>query len=284
MTTWAETQKQQTESFSRRLEDSWAATNEFWRHLVIVEATVLGLTVGLMGGRDQVPAITLILSWVCLLFAIALGCVLVKVAIDVTIDGAVRGYRGAADIAGIMARVEAGELDPKSDDYQGLFVAATFLNAPNEAARAAFNPEAKKLAAAYADKLPTSSFLNMPRRSPPERWLHAHWQGLAQAFYALSFAAFVLLLATAGPWAFRARFESPPPAATSPTPQLPLSGPPPGLTLPADSAANPDTSSAQTRPDSSRVRKTPAGGTSSTQSSRHRGAPGSTAPPADSLP
>jgi hypothetical protein len=220
--TWAEVQKQQTENFSRKLDDSWAATNEFWKHLVIVEATVLGLTVGLLGGRDQAPAITLILSWVCLLLAIALGCVLVKVAIDVTIDGAVRGYRGAADIAGIMARVEAGELDTKSEEYQGLFVAATFLNAPNEAARAVFSPKAKELAAAYAEKLPTSSFLGMPKRSRAETWLHAHWRGLAQGFYALSFAAFALLLATVGPWSFRTEVAGPQSAPLATPSQLPL--------------------------------------------------------------
>jgi hypothetical protein len=251
VTSWAEAQKQQTENFSRRLDDSWAATHDFWKHLVVVEATVLGLTVGLLGGRDQAPAITLALSWVFLLLAIAVGCVLVKVAIDVTIDGAVRAYRGAADVAGIMAQVEAGELDPKSDDYRGLFVAATFQGAPNEAARAAFSPLDKALVEKYADKLPTSSFLNMPKRSAAEKWLHVHWQGLAQLFYALSFAAFVLLLASVGPWAFRPRGDRPAAAATSGAHGPSLNRSPTSARFPSVSAARRDTDLASKRSDSS---------------------------------
>jgi hypothetical protein len=250
VSSWAEAQKQQTENFSRRLDDSWAATHDFWKHLVVVEATVLGLTVGLLGGRDEAPAITVVLSWVFLLLAIAVGCVLVKIAIDVTIDGAIRGYRGAADIAGIMAQVEAGELDPKSDDYRGLFVAAMFQSAPNEAARAAFSPLARGLVEKYVGRLPTSSFLNMPKRSGSEKWLHAHWQGIAQLFYALSFVAFVLLLASVGPWAFRPASESAVPAAISGIRRAGPNQPPMNAGFLADSSEGSHTKQAPERADS----------------------------------
>jgi hypothetical protein len=68
-------QQRQTEEFRRALESSWSATQEFWRHLVVVEAAVLGLTVGLLGGRDESHSLLLILSWAFLLAAIAVGSV-----------------------------------------------------------------------------------------------------------------------------------------------------------------------------------------------------------------
>jgi hypothetical protein len=198
MDTWAEAQLKYTEDFGRKLESSWTTTQDFWKHLIVVEATILGLTVGLVGGRD--PSITLVLSWVVLLLAVALGCVLVRLCIDVTFDGVLRGYRAAADTAGIMVRVESGELDKTSEEYRGLIVAATINSAPGKQAAGVFTSKARELARQYADKLPTSSFLKMPPRTPVERWLHDHWQAIEHTFYWLSVLAFVLLVVTAASW------------------------------------------------------------------------------------
>ena len=125
MATWAEFQSQVIERFEKQIESNWASSQEFWKHLVTIEATILGLTVGLMGSRGETPSLWLTLSWITMLCAIAVGSILIKTAIDSTREGILRGFRSAYDIAGIQARVEEGELDPQSEEYQGLTLAAS---------------------------------------------------------------------------------------------------------------------------------------------------------------
>lgn len=195
------------------METSWAATQDFWKHLVVVEATVLGLTVGFIAAQDRAPTWILAASWVFLLLAIAAGCLLLKVGIDFNFDNTLRMFRFQSDVAGIMSRVEEGELDQKSEEFQGLFVAASFQAPPGAVSQQIFTPKAKELAAKYAAKLPTSPLFNIPKRTPLAQWCHARWQLVESAFYLFSVLAFVLLLASA---VVRA------PRPTSPDGTLPL--------------------------------------------------------------
>lgn len=192
-TTWVEAQRGYIDEFGRRMGTSWAATQEFWKHLIMVEATVLGLTVGFIGALEHRAPLALLLSWVALLFAIAIGSILVKVGIDVGFDGVLRGFRFQSDIAGIMVRVETKELSTTSEEYRGLFYAAALQMSQGSASQV-IPPGGQELADKYAGKLPTSSLFTVPKRTPVAKWFHAHWQLLESAFYALSIFAFTLLV------------------------------------------------------------------------------------------
>lgn len=216
-TSWLEAQRRFTEDFGRKMETSWASTQDFWKHLVVVESTVLGLTVGFIAAQDRPPNWLLVSSWVFLLLAIAAGSLLLKVGIDLNFDNTLRFFRFNSDVAGIMARVESGDLDVKSEEYQGLFVAASFNAPPGSTSEQIFTPKAKELAAKYADKLPTSPLFNVPKRTWFARALHTHWQRIETVFYLCSIGAFAFLLLSAVLWIPRPTAQSAPAAPLATT-------------------------------------------------------------------
>lgn len=193
-TNWQEAKQKSIDEFNNSMKTTWTASQEYWKHLVMVEATVLGLTVGLFGGVGLAAPTPLVLSWVFLLFAIATGCLLVKIAIATAFDGAIRGFRLAADIADIMSRVQEGTLKDGSEEYRNLFIAASVRGTPDNAKPYPWTPQAKKIAAEHEHLLATN-YLDVPKRTALVRWLHVRWAGIESCFYALSALAFAFLLA-----------------------------------------------------------------------------------------
>lgn len=192
MVMWAEFQRQTVERFEKQAESNWVSSQEFWKHLVTIEATILGLTVGLMGSRGESPSPWLSVSWITMLFAIAIGSVLIKTAIDSTMEGNLRGFRTAYDIAGIQARVEEGELDPKSEEYQGLTLAA-MMQAPPRKAEVSWTQKTEHLAQKYQDKLP-SAFVSTDYQGKLTAWFSDRMPGVQTAFYWASVIAFFLMI------------------------------------------------------------------------------------------
>ncbi len=163
MTEGPHQQGQYIEKFGQQVETARVSTLEFWKHLTLIQATVLGLSVGLAQGASGSPTAWLIASWVALLLAIAVGCLLIKIWIDVSLDGSVRAFRFAHDIADIQDRVERGELIKGSEEHIGLFSAA--LRASAEAGGVQLTAQARELADKYADKL-SMAYIGLPRRGP----------------------------------------------------------------------------------------------------------------------
>ena len=139
-----------------------ARASELWRHLIITEATILGLTVGLLGLSAGEPSAALRGSWVALLVSIFLGFVLAGVADERSRRGGAHLYDLTLAGAAIERRQKAGEFEKNPREAM-------------ESWMAAFRK--------YAD--------DMLRAGPiPRRWI-----GLIRlSFYVTSFAAFVLLL------------------------------------------------------------------------------------------
>jgi len=143
MPDWAQKQKEYTERFGQQMEAARLSTLEFWRHLAIIEATVLALTVGLAQGASGRPTPWLAGAWVLLLVGIASGSLLIKTFIDLGLDASIRVFRAAHDLAEIQGRVDGKELVQGSEEYKGLFTAA--LSLMPEPGKVEFTPEGLEL-------------------------------------------------------------------------------------------------------------------------------------------
>ena len=197
---WIKQQQEANENFNRGMEVVWASRLEFWRHLMTIEATVLALTIGLIGITSSAYSTPLVFSWIALLLAIIVGGVLIKISLDVEADQKFFGFRSAYDLAGIQAQVESGELEKGSEKYKGMVIAAA------QGFRTVGGPDipwtemAKQHYAKYKSELPSNIF-NEPKRSKPTLWLFRHRGGLEEYFYTFTAVAFVMLLfSIAGPW------------------------------------------------------------------------------------
>lgn len=179
------------EIFGQQMDRIGSSTLQFWMHLTLLEATVLGLTVGLLQASSHRPGPLLIWSWALLLVSIAIGCVLVKVWLDVSFDRSLRSFRFAFDMSVIQSRVEEKQIVPSSEQHVGLFAAATQVLTGDTASP--LSEQGRTLAATYSSQLP-SSFITVPERRGIESFLHRRWQLLASTYYALSGIAFALLL------------------------------------------------------------------------------------------
>jgi hypothetical protein len=205
------------QTFAQQAETARASTLEFWKHLTVIEATVLGLTVGLTQATGGNPPFLVAASWVALLLAIAVGSVLAKTSIDLSMAGSIRAFKFAHDVTEIEARVERGDLTKETEEYKGLIAAA--LSAMPGSERL-LTEDAKALAGKYAAASP-SAFINVPTPNRMVSWVHRHWQAVELAFYGLSSVAFALLLASVlfGSAIQRSAVSTPPGAIAKPSAQ-----------------------------------------------------------------
>jgi hypothetical protein len=187
--TWWEFQGKSIDRFSEQQERSWIAIVEFWKHLVVVEATVLGLTVGLFAADSRGTSIVLILAWVALLLGIFSGCVLIRAGIEAKQSRTFQTFRSAYDISEIKARVDAGELSVETDEYQQLMVAAIMQSTPEWEFKKTYTQKAIDDAREWANRLPSAMFVKQ-KSSRIYKLLEKHLVAVEIAFYGASVIAF----------------------------------------------------------------------------------------------
>jgi len=192
---WGDFQRRNIERFGEGQDRAWFSTVEFWKHLVMVEATVLGLTVGLIGARRDGAPSFLILAWVALLLGIFVGCLLIRGGIEAEQSRRYATFLTSYDIAEIRGRVDAGELGVESEEYQGLLLAAVIQSTPEWEFAKIFTPKAKELAGPWFAKLPSARLVRK-RESAIFKWLEQHLMRAEAVFYSLSAVAFVLMVLT----------------------------------------------------------------------------------------
>jgi hypothetical protein len=186
------------EKFGENIKELSTDTTEFWKHLVIVEATVLGLTIGLLGASGQTPSCFLRLSWILLLVAITFGCTLIKFEIDLRMVGAVRAYILGDDIAEIEAMIARGELVRGSEKHAGLITALGVATMPlTKNTKGMWTKEALELAKKYDSQRPSAKMMHPPKRSWIDNFFELQRQKHITTFYLLSLVAFIFLVCTA---------------------------------------------------------------------------------------
>ena len=132
----------------------------FWAHLVSVEATVLGLIVGLSGltgSSERAAFLLLAVSWVGLSVAILTGTVLLRIDADRQVHRALLEFRLAYDLREIQSKLNQGGSFAASEDLQGLVLAALiYSDVPPGRPSAIWTEPALALAKQYVSRLPSA--------------------------------------------------------------------------------------------------------------------------------
>ena len=177
------------------------ALRGFWAHLVSVEATVLGLTVGLSGltgPSERGASLLLAVSWVGLSVAIVIGTVLLRIDADRQVHRALLEFRLAYDLREIQSKVNQGASLAASEDLPGLVLAAlVYSDVPSGRPSAIWTEEALALAKQYAPRLPSARIgikVVDLHRTVTRLTTASHW--FERILYVSSGAAFASLIAT----------------------------------------------------------------------------------------
>ena len=192
VTGWRETKQKSLMSLAEQFSKTTDAMLELWKHVVMVEATVLGLSIGLIAGGSGRPGWALKITWVLLLLAIGSGLLLVAITLMTAIDQSVKAQRAAYAIADIQERLATGRLDPASERYTALTAAAMQMFIP-EGTASPFTSKAAELMKKYEADMPEQLINELPRLRIV-KWLQIHRGRLLVMFYALSGTSGLALL------------------------------------------------------------------------------------------
>ena|SRR5579871_6847877 len=179
--------------FQSKTETIAAASSEFWKHLTLINATVLGLTVGLIGASGGQASCALKISWVLFILAIAVGCLIVKVDLDQKLVAAIRTWRFDYDSTAINEMVNSGQITREERD--GLMIAALNQFMPHKY-RTMWTTKGQEIIAAQTSKLASSSLFHNKQPNRLVSFYEAHAIGVTNIFYVLSLSAFGFLLAS----------------------------------------------------------------------------------------
>jgi uncharacterized membrane protein YhaH (DUF805 family) len=192
---WEEVQRQNVEQHRDWVDRAWQSDLQFWMHLVTIEATVLGLTVGLLGARRGAAPLLLVLVWVALLLGIFVGCLLVRDGMDAEKARKRAYFLFEYDVAEIQKRVRSGDLQVPSQEYQGLMTAALVQFTPEWERTKQFTQKARDTAKEWRDKLLAANLIKEQRTPVIGAWVQRHYRLVEDAFYMISVAALVLMIA-----------------------------------------------------------------------------------------
>jgi uncharacterized membrane protein len=227
--------REDIERLGRTMDQATVATFEFWKHLVLVEATVLGLGIGLFSTGDRPASPALAVGWSVLLVAVAIGLFLIRLGIQDDLYRKIRHFMYAMDESATQKRIRDGTLVAGSDEHVGLSLAAMV-----RIERGTTNPKVLAIAKKWEAELPSVKMYGPVPVGEHSwmRWPMRFIRRIEFGFYAASVIAFAcLLLAVVGD-----RSATPRPHPASPrTSAVAID------TLPRTNA-RPDTASASPRP------------------------------------
>lgn len=184
----------------KNIED-WKNQNRWlWGHIILVNATILGFTVGTTQIKNIVePNLFLVLSWILLLGTVFLGILLLHEDQDIKFTSDLNSFEFKYNMAEIEGQYSEGKIN--AEQRRGLILATM---AENELIQLTdrgikFTQVAKNLIEKYKTKLPTKIFISpIPGKSskwknPVKIWLYKNHINLSNWFYYLSLAAYLSL-------------------------------------------------------------------------------------------
>lgn len=199
--------------------ENWRTESRFlWSHVILINATVLGFSIGTTQIRNIVdPNLFLITSWTALIVSVALGILILKLDQDLKVLGDVASFEFKYNFE------EISKLSNQNTDEQnkkkGLMI-QTILNNPyiyNGLIKQGsdFSDFAKALARKYEKELPSAKlFKNVENKKfdlfrPINEYLRDHYSGLSRFFYIFTVIAYIAMLISVftGPY-FKAAFPT----------------------------------------------------------------------------
>lgn len=197
---WGNEQLRYTRQFQEKTEHYVEQRKEIWQNLIIVIATILGFSVGLVSVIGGVANFYLKATWILQITVILYGFFLITIENEARYKREFATYKLMYNLTEINKMEAKGDFVGNEELRIGLVLAAidnSYKEAWSREAKELFNERAKTLILKYQDKLPSRRFF---KDESPTTWNNAvKWLGIkihlfAFIFYALVVCSFVSLL------------------------------------------------------------------------------------------
>jgi hypothetical protein len=190
---WMDAQVDAQKKFGQELEKHKDLNLDFWKTIIIIQATILGISISLMGYLGTSPNLFLVLTWITEITTIGWGFLLFKIHIDQYFKSSFEGFKSSWDMNEINILDARGAFTENPDKKKGLFVAALMKIPANENQ---FTDQAKDLASKYKNELPSEQFFKDVGKTKLYRlkeFLLRHQAKLVSGFYFFTTISFITL-------------------------------------------------------------------------------------------
>ncbi|MCG2726775.1 MAG: hypothetical protein L6420_11105 [Elusimicrobia bacterium] len=163
---------------------------DFVKTIITIHATLLGITVALMGYIEKSPTIWLKGTWVFEIISICLGLFALKQHIDWVYEGTLSGFEFNYDMSDISEREARGEFKGGNTLREGLILAA--LVKRDTLSANTFSLDQIRLAKKYDKQLPSSKLF---KGNAKKKWFQKIRPAfILELFFFFTSIAFVSLL------------------------------------------------------------------------------------------
>ena len=171
---------------------------EFWRTIITIQATILGISIALMGYLGARPGLFLVATWILEIACIALGFVLFKIHIDTEDRASYKAHFFSMDMLEINMLEAEGKFRGNEERKTGMILAA-FMRLPPEENQPPLNEYGKELANRYRQDLQSEKLFTKKDDviKKAARLGDVSWEcqmKLVNAFYVIVAISFVTLL------------------------------------------------------------------------------------------
>ncbi len=190
---WSDSQSQTIKKFGVEQEKAKDLSLDLLKTIITVHATILGISIALMGYLQKNPNLFLLFTWIAEVACIALGLLCFKLHIDEEIKNSLENFMFSYDTNEINMREARSEFVGKEKEREGLIVAAMMRRwSPDEKL---WTPYAQELAEKYKAMLPCSKiFKETKEPSMFKKFLNDKRLIIVNVFYLLTSLSFLFLL------------------------------------------------------------------------------------------
>ena len=194
---WINAQIDAQKKFGQEQEKIKDLNLDLWKTIITIQATILGISIPLMGYLKAKPNCFLVLTWIIEIISIAFGFLLFKIHIDQEFEVSFTNHKFSMDINEIGLMDAQGKFNENQDKRAGMGVAALMDIIPKKKQINMWSDYAKNLADKYRNELPSKRLykeVRKPRIYQLKEALFEYKLRLVNIFYLFSVVSFATLI------------------------------------------------------------------------------------------
>lgn len=166
-------------------------SRDYWKMLVGLHGTILGLSVALVAHSGEIPTAIMLIAWGLQLFTLGLGLFIIYINNEQNLDEALLNYRFSMNTSEINRLKEEGTLVEGNEKYEGLILAAIYEKTP-DSSHSIFTECALKLIEKYKGELPANKYTSLRKKGRLRNYIDNKWRWCLKLFYWSTFTVFLL--------------------------------------------------------------------------------------------
>ncbi len=194
MEQWGIYSAQETkEQFVRQQESVKNLSLDFWKSIITVQATILGISIALWGHTEITPSIILKITWLLEILSIIQGFLLFNNHLEIENRNNYETLKYSLNMQEIQNLENKGEFKSRNDMKAGMLI-ATIMSIIPKKEQSFWKPYAYELAEKYKAQLPSKQLFKEYKISKFRNLLIEHNQKLITSFYMVSACSFLTLM------------------------------------------------------------------------------------------